>query len=293
MKNVVVIGAGPAGIATAIQLKRHNIEPVLFEQNDIGGLLRNANLIENYPGFPEGIIGSALATLFKQQLENAGVAVHNEKVLELEFQGEEFFVKTERRTVQSSVAVIATGTIPKTTLHVIPENIKPRILYEVYPILGSRNKKIAIIGAGDAAFDYALSLSAENEVIILNRGVSTKCLPLLRERCEAIKSVSYMENIDVRGIKDNGEGILLECAKSNNERVRISTDYVIFAVGRNPCLEFLGPMLQQDSERLRQAKKLYFVGDVNNGLYRQTAISVGDGLKAAMEIAKTIERDAL
>ncbi len=292
MKNVVVIGAGPAGIATAIQLKRHNIEPVLFEQNDVGGLLRNANLVENYPGFPEGITGSALAGLFKQQLRNTNVPVINEKVLELEFREETFLTKTERRTVQSPIVVIATGTVPKTTSHVIPENIKSRILCEVYPILGSRNKKIAIIGAGDAAFDYALSLSAENEVLILNRGVGTKCLPLLRERCEAIKNIACMENINVQEIKENGSGILLECTRNNSERARITADYVIFAVGRNPCLNFLGPMLQQDSERLQQEKKLYFVGDVKNGLFRQTAISVGDGVKAAMEIAKTMERDA-
>jgi len=198
MKNVVVIGAGPAGIATAIQLKRHNIEPVLIEQNDVGGLLKNANLVENYPGFPEGITGTTLATLFKRQLENAGVAVHTEKVLKLEFREEAFLTKTERRVVQSPIAVIATGTIPKTTSHIIPESIKGRVLYEIYPMLSVRNKKIAIIGAGDAAFDYALSLSAENEVIILNRGEETKCLPLLRERCEAIKSISYVENIDVQ-----------------------------------------------------------------------------------------------
>ena len=293
MKNVVIIGAGPAGIATAIQLKRHNIEALLFEQNDVGGLLRNANLVENYPGFPEGITGSALVTLFKRQLENAGVAVHSEKVLELEFRENEFFIKTERRVVQSPIAVIATGTIPKTTPHVIPENIGERVLYEVYPILSVRNKKIAIVGAGDAAFDYALSLSTENEVLILNRRGDTKCLPLLRERCEAIKSISYIENIDVQDIKESDASILLECTKNNSERVRLSADYMIIAVGRNPCLNFLGPMLQQDSERLRQEKRLYFVGDAINGLYRQTAISVGDGVRAAMEIARTMERDAL
>ncbi|MBU1708243.1 FAD-dependent oxidoreductase, partial [bacterium] len=112
MKNVVVIGAGPAGIATAIQLRRHGIEPVLFEQNSVGGLLRNANLVENYPGFPEGIAGPALVALFQQQLENAGVVVHNEKVLELEFREEAFFINTEHRTAQFPIAVIASGTIP-------------------------------------------------------------------------------------------------------------------------------------------------------------------------------------
>ncbi|MBU1936305.1 NAD(P)/FAD-dependent oxidoreductase [bacterium] len=293
MKNVVVIGAGPAGIATAIQLRRHGIEPVLFEQNSVGGLLRNANLVENYPGFPEGIAGPALVALFQQQLENAGVVVHNEKVLELEFREEAFFIKTEHRTAQFPIAVIASGTIPKKTSHIIPENIKDRILYEVYPILSAQNKTVAIIGTGDAAFDYALSLSAENEVIILNRGADTTCLPLLRSRCEAVKSISYVENVDVQEIKENGANILLECTKNKSEHTHIIADYVIFAIGRSPCLNFLGPKLRQNSERLQQEKKLYFMGDVKNERFRQTAISVGDGVKAAMEIATMMERDAL
>ena len=258
-----------------------------------GGQLTTTNDIENFPGFPEGISGSALVALFKQQLRNANVPVINEKVLELEFREEAFFVKTERRIVQSPIVVIATGTTSKTTSHVIPENIKERVLYEVYPILGSRNKKIAIIGAGDAAFDYALSLSAENEVLILNRGKRTKCLPLLWERCEAIDSISYLSHIEVQEIKENGSGVLLECIENNSERARIIIDYVIFAIGRNPALNILAPRLQRNLERLEHEKRLYFVGDVKNSRYRQTAISVGDGVKAAMEIAELIEKDVL
>ena len=69
-QEVAIIGAGPSGIATAIQLKRYGIEPVILEKEEIGGVLKNANLVENYPGFPDGISGPELVKLFKKQVEN-------------------------------------------------------------------------------------------------------------------------------------------------------------------------------------------------------------------------------
>ena len=183
-RDAVIIGAGPAGMATAIQLKRHGIEPVILEKGETGGLLKNANLVENYPGFPDGISGPSLIELFERQLAKAGATVSSERVLELEHTGDVFFVKTNRRKLISSIAVIATGTKPKRVTEIrIAKGIEDRIFYEVYPMRGIKNQKIAIIGAGDAAFDYALGLSKENEVVILNRGGQDKCIPLLRERC--------------------------------------------------------------------------------------------------------------
>ena len=188
--EVVIIGAGPAGIATAIQLRRYNIEPVLLERKKIGGLLGNANLVENYPGFPGGISGLELVELFKKQLKNTGVKVDFENVMELEYEDGAFFTRTNKRAIKSNIIVIATGTKPrKNSGFSISDEIKDRVFYEIYPILGIKNKKIAVIGAGDAAFDYALNLCRENEVTILNRSEQTKCIPVLRERCKKSENI--------------------------------------------------------------------------------------------------------
>jgi len=88
--DVAIIGAGPVGIAAAIQLKRYDIEFMIFEKGKIGGLLRNANLVENYLGFPRGIRGRELVELFKEQLKNAGVKVQFEMVRELDYGGVAF-----------------------------------------------------------------------------------------------------------------------------------------------------------------------------------------------------------
>jgi len=288
--EVVIIGAGPAGIATAIQLRRYNIEPVLLEREKIGGLLGNANLVENYPGFPGGISGLELVELFKKQLKNTGVKVNFENVMELEYEDGAFFTRTNKRAIKSNIIVIATGTKPrKNSGFSISDEIKERVFYEIYPILGIKNKKIAVIGAGDAAFDYSLNLCRKNEVTILNRREQTKCIPVLRERCKKYENISYLSNTKVIKINNKGSKLLLTCTSNkSSEKIKIKIDYVIAALGRDPCLDYLGCKIKKKLETLINTNKLYMVGDVNNGIYRQTAISLGDGIKAAMEIYRTI-----
>lgn len=292
-KDVVIIGAGPAGIATVIQLRRYNIEFILLEQDEIGGLLRNAYLVENYPGFPEGINGLELVRLFKKQLKKAGAKVSLERVVEVEYRDGAFFIETNKRAIRARIVVIAAGTKPKGISSLpISDDIKHRIFYEVYPIRKAKKKKIAIIGAGDAAFDYALNLSQENEVMILNRGEQVKCVPVLAERCMKSKSISYSDNVTLTQINAKGKKLLMTLIHSNNQKEsQISVDDVVIAVGREPCVDFLGNQLKKHFRSLLKAKTLYMVGDIKNRIYRQTAICAGDGIKAGMQIYRKLRRE--
>jgi len=190
-EKIAIIGAGPAGLSSAIQLKRYGIEPILLEKEEIGGLLRSANVVENYPGFPEGITGPKLIKLFKKQLKNTMVRVHFEGMLELDYRNSVFFVNTNQRAITCRIAVIASGTKPRKLSNLnISKDFADRIFYEIYPLTQVANEKIAIIGSGDIAFDYALSLSKKNEVIIIDRGKRVKCLPLLWERAMGSEKIS-------------------------------------------------------------------------------------------------------
>lgn len=293
LKDVAIIGAGPAGIATAIQLKRYNVEFVLLEQEEIGGLLRNACLVENYPGFPEGINGLELVGLFKKQLRKAKAKISLERVLELEYKDQAFSIETDKRAAKARIAVIASGTKGKTiSSPPISDDIRDRIFYEIYPIRKVKKKKIAIIGAGDAAFDYALSLSQKNEVTILNRSEQVKCVPVLAERCSQSESISYSDKMSVTQINSKGKKLLLTLIQGDSQKEsQIRADYVVIAIGREPCLDFLGSQLKRNFRNLIKAKTLYIAGDIKNRIYRQTAICAGDGVKAGMQIYRKLKRE--
>ncbi len=289
--EVAILGAGPAGIAAAIQLVRSGIDPLLIEKGEVGGLLLNANLVENYLGFPEGISGRDLVGLFKEQLERLGIRVKFEEVKKLDYKEDLFFVETDRGVTESKIVVIATGTRPKEITDIaIKDDIRDRFFYEVYPIIDVRDKKIIIIGSGDAAFDYALGLSKKNDVTILNRSVRTHCLPILMDRCKKSKSISYFTNTEVRAIKRDGSGLEVTAVNVSDGKEFISyADYLIAAVGREPCTEFFGPEIKKNLDILQKTRRLFMIGDIISGIYRQTAISVGDGIRVAMEIYRDIE----
>jgi len=285
IKDVIIVGGGPAGIATVIQLNRYHIEPVIFEEKEIGGLLQNAHRVENYPGFLGGISGLDLVGLFKKQLQECGIEVYFEEVLNLDYKDDLFRVRTNRRSLRSRIAVVASGTKPKMiSALLIPDDAKDCILYEIDTIRGVENKRIAIIGAGDAAFDYGFSLAQRNRVVILNRGEQSKCIPVLWERCRHLKTITYVNNVDVTGIQKEGNQLRLIL---NNPIINpILTDYLVVAIGREPRRDFLGETLGKNMNKLVETNVLYFVGDVKNEIYRQTAICVGDGVRTAMEIFK-------
>ncbi|MDH7512342.1 MAG: NAD(P)/FAD-dependent oxidoreductase [Clostridiales bacterium] len=281
--DVAIIGAGPAGVSTAIQLRRYGVDFIVLEKERIGGLLIHANRIENYPGFPEGIPGPDLVRRLERHLENSGAHVSFQEVLELDHDGSVFTIRTNNDLLASRIAVIASGTVPRRLTQAVSKEIENRIFYETFPLTQVSGKKIAVIGSGDAAFDYALSLSQKNDVLILNRGDKIKCLPLLWRRVRAVSTISYLENFKVTAINQAGDGLLL-CGRSSHEKRDIRASFLVVAIGRRPNLDFLSQNLKNNLKKLRKARLLYIAGDVKNGIFRQAAISAGDGIKAAMEI---------
>ncbi len=279
--EILIVGAGPAGVAAAIQLKRSGVPFILLEKDSVGGLLLNANLVENYPGFPNGIPGPKLAALFERQLRRLGVEVTQDELLRLDYE-ETWLAETRRTVYRPRVVVLAAGTQPRPLPVPIPEAGRGRVFSEVRHLAAARGSRVVIVGAGDAAFDYALNLAGRgNAVTILNRGCETSCLPLLRERVAANSNIAYRERITLQRVEFDASA---SCLQLLTDHCSLFTDYLLFAIGREPALGFLTENVGRRQAALAKHGKLYFVGDVHSGHFRQAAIAAGEGLRAAMQI---------
>ncbi len=286
--NIAIIGAGPAGIATALQLKRYGINVLVLEADKLGGLLHNASKVENYLGFSQGISGPDLVAKFSEQLDQHKIKVSYEKVHELTLSANDILtIATDKNIHQANIVVIASGTVPKTPNIVKSLNteISAKIFYEVAKMPKITNKNIAIIGAGDAAFDYAITLSKKNHVTIFNRGTEITALPVLQNYVRNLNNVGYSDNANLVDISNSTNELRLKFALNDTTQEH-DYDYLLFAIGRTPCKAFYSPDLVTQESNLITNKQLYLVGDIKNGIYRQASLAIADGIKAAMEIHK-------
>ena len=291
INEVTIIGAGPAGIAAAIYLQRAELHPILLEKNEPGGLLRHAYLVENYPGFPSGISGYTLAEQFIEQLHMVGGSITKSGVKHAHHHDEKFYIKTNQGCIVSSTIIISTGTIPKKLEIPGAASIEgTRLFYEPRSMLLKENevkKRILVIGGGDIAFDYTLTLlNWGHEVTIISRSKPT-CLSLLQER--VMRNGATIHTMCVpEEIVGHSEDILLRCRR--NEHIEeLPFDFIVVACGRAPDTSFLSPILKKCFDAASDSSKtslpgLYFAGDVMRGIYRQTGIAVGDGIHAAMMV---------
>ncbi len=295
--SVIIVGAGPAGIAAGMFLKRAGVELILLDEREPGGLLREANLVENYPGFPGGISGRELASLMVNQMEMLGVRFEKSAVTEVSPKDHSFVVETDTNTYESDAVIIATGTEPKRIEIDGARELEGRRLFYGLSSIGIddvRGKRVLVLGGGDAAFDYAINMSArENSVTVISRSAAS-CLPLLLERAEA-RGVEISEGCASERMVESSDGVAVECICGGGRKV-FEADIVIVAHGREPRLDMLSLELREriddSGERppMTGIEGLFVAGDVVRGIHRQAAIAAGDGVLAAMHVEKLLKR---
>ena len=295
MNEVAIIGCGPAGIAAAIYLKRAGFDPLVFEKHEIGGLLKNANLVENYPGFPEGIGGKELVELFKDQLHRLEVQVKRDEVNTVNYKKGIFSLNTQKYKYRTNMVIIATGTIPKgIDLKGQSDLIGKKLFYEIKDIPRPKRKDTyVVIGGGDAAFDYALNLAKDVErVDIIYRGKKPKCLPLLEERVNKNQNIHVHPKTAPMAVEEMGDQITIKFM-SDEKKIAFTSDYALIACGREPNLGILSDEIERSLKIKEDGSTnfpgLFFAGDVRRGEFRQTGIAVGDGILCAMWAVKLLK----
>ncbi|MDD2716653.1 MAG: FAD-dependent oxidoreductase [Candidatus Wallbacteria bacterium] len=278
--QVAVVGAGPAGCAAAIQLTRAGIDTLLVEKAEVGGLLCNAGLIENYPGFPEGIRGLEMAGFLKLQLRRLGVRLLRDEIISVRTSGG-FMLQGNLHEIESKYLILATGTRPADPGINVPAIIRRFVDSEIRPALKCSDRTIAIVGAGDAAFDYALNFSRKNRVILISRSGTDRCLPILKKRVTANDRIELLRETSILRIDKGRLKKISLGLKSQSGSSIMEVDLLIFAIGRIPEDRLLQGW---NWKKKLEEGKLFQAGDLINGLHRQAVIAAGDGMKAALSI---------
>lgn len=300
----IIIGCGPSSLSAAIQLKRANIEFLMIAE-EMGGLIRNANLIENLLGFPNGVSGKKMASIMQETIEKFEIPVIYAKVGDVKYDKKHYWITTyyclgtslTELTFSCEYLIVGTGTVPN-TLDIPGEDEafnRKLLFYDIYKFAyNSDNLRIGIIGSGDAAYDYALNLvNDSNSIEILQRGNTSNALSLLLNLVAEKSNIVVKSNTSIRKIKvaENQLNVELE---TEHGPVSKNFDVIFVTIGRSPNISLLSPELRElflkgkDHEWLDA--KLWFIGDMKNKQHRQLAIAMADGIKAAMEITAMLHK---
>ncbi|UJG40594.1 MAG: NAD(P)/FAD-dependent oxidoreductase [Candidatus Heimdallarchaeum aukensis] len=291
--DILLVGGGPACCSAAIQLVRSK-KNILLITKEIGGLVKNANLIENLLGFPNGIRGKDYASLMQEQLKKIKVPVLIDEVKKVEKVEEHFVITTSNKKFTANYVIIGSGTIPK-KLEISGEEKAyqdKKLFYEVYEAKEFLEKKddVIIIGGGDAAYDYALNISNQvKQIRILQRSENAKCLPLLLKRVKKKENIQIIKNVTPSEISFYSNKLLLTVRKSTNNFLDLLTDKILIAVGRTPNISFIEEGLLTSENLQSTDRRLILIGDIKNKRLRQISIAIGDGLKEAMKIIEENE----
>ncbi len=290
---VAIIGAGPAGMSASIQLNRFGIEHFIFEKSEPGGLLRNGNRISNYTGVFPPVTGIELTQKMISHFSSYSremIKLPVEKV-KYDESKDKFIISAGRSQFVSDFVIAASGTIPAKPeiLKSVPDELLKYIDFEVTGLTGVEQENILVVGGGDSAFDYALTLSALNNVVIINRSERIKALNSLQEVVFSKKNINYFDNTELTEIRKEGvKGLRVDLIKSGEIRSE-AFDRIVFATGRKPEDTFLSDIEKPVLDSLIFNGRIYLVGDIKKGRCRQALIAAGDGLESAMKINDMIE----
>src|SRR3989344_3013437 len=237
VRNVVIIGSGPAGLTAGIYLARANLKPLLFTGAKWGGQLMLTTDVENYPGFVDGIQGPDLMVNFRKQAERFGAEIKNEDVTKVDFGKSPFTVSVGETGYQAKAVIIATGADTKWLGLPNEQRLIGRGISSCAPCdaFFFKGKKVIVVGGGDSAMEEALTLTKfATSVAIIHRRDEFRASKIMIERARANKKISFIlssEVVDVLG-KDKVEGVKIKSKADGVREMPINGMFV--AIGNLP-----------------------------------------------------------
>jgi thioredoxin reductase (NADPH) len=304
--DVVMVGAGPSALASAVYTTRENIQTVLIEKGVIGGLAAITDLVDNYPGFSKGITGMELADELKAQAERFGAQIELDIVESITDEGEFKRVSGSGADYLAKAVLIATGSDYKKLGIPGEEEFYGRGVHFCATCDGAfyRDKHLIVVGGGNSAAQEALFLTRfASKIDILIRGDKWKASDVLVEEIEANDKITVHLNTTTDEIvgEDNKVIKVIGTDKLKNEKVEFATDGVFVFVGLLPNTQFLEGsaieldevgFIKTDSNLMTAIDGVFASGDVRSGATMQIASAVGEGATAALKIREYLEEKA-
>ena len=298
MYDVIIIGAGPAGLTAGIYAARGGLKTVILELAMPGGQAASTENIENYPGFPDGINGYELMNSFHKQALAFGVEFIFEEVVKLDLMENVKKIQTQSQVLEARSIIIAAGSKPR-LLGVPGEDVfRGRGVSYCATCDGAffRNKKVVVVGGGDAAIEEGIYLTKfAQEVIIVHRREGLRASQIAISRAKNNPKLKFELNAVVEEIlgSDHVLGVRIKEVQSGATR-EILADGVFIYVGTDPNAQFIQGEIETDdrgyilADQYMQTnlKGVYVAGDIRNTPLRQVATAVGDGALAAVEVEK-------
>lgn len=304
--NLIIIGAGCAGLTCALYAARSELMPLLFSGSleNKGGLLTKTSIVENFPGFPNGIIGFDLIQNMEQQAIKYGTTIVDSEITKLEMAKNNIFILYDSvgKKYYTHTVVIATGSTPN-KLNLLNEDkywghgisscaVCDGALY--------KNKQIMVIGGGDSALEEALFLTKFSKVTLVHRRQEFRASKIMQNRVFSNPNINVIYNTvvsEIMGSETDLNFVVLENVITH-EKTKMQVDGLFYGLGLQPNTLMFKKLMLMDLdgyilraigtnyiyETMTSVPGIFVVGDASDKHYRQAVVAAGDGCKGAMDV---------
>ncbi len=298
MRDVIIIGSGPAGYTAAIYAARAQLNPLVIASSvEPGGELMKTTEVENYPGFPDGLMGPDLMANFQAQAERFGAELLFDDVVEVDLKADVKIVKTGMgETYEAKTVIISTGAAYRELGLPNEKALSGHGVSWCATCDGFffREKTIAVVGGGDSAMEEANFLTKfASKVYVIHRRETLKASKIMQQRAFDNPKIEFIWNSAVAELKGEGnlEGVVLEDTR-NGERSELALDGLFIAIGNDPRVSLVENQVELTEDRFikvegRSSKTslpgVFAAGDVIDPTYRQAITAAGSGCVAALD----------
>ena len=297
VKELIIIGGGPAGYTAALYAARANLEPLVIEGFQWGGQLMITSDVENYPGYPDGVMGPEMMAEFRRQAERFGTEFVTDDVTRVDLSERPFRVSVGRDEYRAKAVVVATGASARWLGLESEQRLQGRGVSACATCDGAffKEKHIVVIGGGDSAFEEALFLTRfGTKVTLVHRRNEFRASPIMIDRARANEKIEFVTPAAVDHVlSENGQtsGVVIRDLDTDETR-ELPADGVFVAIGHDPNTKLFldqldhdeaGYLVTQPGSTATNREGVFAAGDVVDHTYRQAVTAAGSGAMSALD----------